>query len=309
MVSKFDLRALRRLVELIRRQGIQIIHTHGYKSDILGVIAAKWAGIASVCTPHGFENSSDKRLRAYMWLGGKAFHWFDRVCPLSPDILTTVVEYYRVNPKRVQLINNGVDLAEVEQALTSQPNERSSEFRIGYIGQLISRKNLGATLQAFAGLTTQQPNCRLVLIGDGDERASLEQLASQLRISEKVDFLGFRDDRLSLLPTFDCFVMTSSLEGIPRCLMEAMAANVCVTAFDIPGVDQLITHQKTGLLADYGDAVGLVQLWLMLMEQPALKQQLAEAGCEYVYQNFSAQAMEKAYNQLYYDLLSRKETP
>ncbi len=306
MASKFDLRAIKRLVDLIRQQGIQIIHTHGYKSDILGAIAARWAGIGSVCTPHGFENSSDKRLRAYMWLGGKAFHWFDWVCPLSPDIEKTVLEQYRVAPNRVRLINNGVDLAEVERALTEPFLKDEQEFRIGYIGQLISRKNLTATLQAFAALVQQHANCRLVLIGDGDERSQLEQLAQQLGVAGQVDFMGFRDDRLRLLPSFDCFVLTSSLEGIPRCLMEAMAAKVCVTAFNIPGVDRLIEHQKTGLLADYGDTAALTALWQQLIEQPALKQQLAEAGCQHVYQHFSAQSMELAYSNLYRELMAAR---
>lgn len=304
MSSKFDFRAIKGLVDLIRQQRIDIIHTHGYKSDILGAIAARWAGIASVCTPHGFENSTDKKLRAYMWLGGKAFHWFDWVCPLSPDIQQTVLTQYRVNPAKVRLINNGVDLAEIERAMQQPAVKTSGDFTIGYIGQLISRKNISATLEAFALLQQQAPQSRLLLIGDGEERQRLTELAHKLGVAQKVEFLGFRDDRLQLLPTFDCFVMTSSLEGIPRCLMEAMAAKVCVTAFNIPGVDQLISHQRTGLLADYGDCQALTALWLKLIADPATKRRLAEAGCEFVYQHFSAQAMERAYSQLYVEMLN-----
>ncbi|EJI84220.1 glycosyl transferase group 1 [Alishewanella aestuarii B11] len=303
MSSKFDLRAIKGLVELIRQQHVDIIHTHGYKSDILGAIAARWAGIASVCTPHGFENSTDKRLRAYMWLGGKAFHWFDWVCPLSPDILQTLLTQYRVNPAKVRLISNGVDLAEVERGRQQPAAKSSHDFTIGYIGQLISRKNISATLEAFALLQKQVPQSRLLLIGDGEERQRLTELAHQLGVAQKVEFLGFRDDRLQLLPTFDCFVMTSSLEGIPRCLMEAMAARVCVTAFNIPGVDQLITHGETGLLAEYGDTAALCQHWLDLLAAPERKLQLAQAGQHYVYQHFSAQAMEQAYSKLYQELV------
>lgn len=304
MSSKFDLRAIKRLVDLIREQRINIIHTHGYKSDILGGIAAKWAGIASVCTPHGFENSTDKRLQAYMWLGGKAFHWFDWVCPLSPDIEQTVLSQYRVASGKVRLINNGVDLAEVECAMLNPAAKTSDDFTIGYIGQLISRKNLTATLEAFGLLQQGVPQSRLLLIGDGEERQKLNELAQTLGIAHKVEFLGFRDDRLKLLPTFDCFVMTSSLEGIPRCLMEAMAAKVCITAFNIPGVDQLVKHQQTGLLAEYGDRHGLAALWQQLHNDPALKTRLAQAGCNFVYQNFSAQAMERAYSKLYLELFN-----
>jgi len=303
MSSKFDLRAVVRLVKLIKTHKIDIIHTHGYKSDILGVLASKWAGIASVCTPHGFENAEDWKLKLYMWLGGKAFHGFTWVCPLSPDIMNTVISKYRVNSQRVRLINNGVDLAEVEKALANKNSKAKSLFTIGYIGQLISRKNLGATIDAFAALHRRYPTTELVLIGDGDERTKLELQVNQLQLNGAVKFLGFRDDRLSFLPEFDCFVMTSSLEGIPRCLMEAMAAKVCVTAFDIPGVNELIKDSKTGLLSKFNHAQELAESWIRLIEQPALKLQLAEAGHKYVYEHFSATAMERDYTRLYLEIV------
>ncbi len=308
MSSKFDLRAVYRLVKLIRDHKIDIIHTHGYKSDILGIIAAKWAGVASVCTPHGFENADDWRLQLYLWLGGKAFRGFTWVCPLSPDIMNTVLTRYNVAPARVRLINNGVDLAEVERALSSKPITSNSTFTIGYIGQLISRKNLSDTLLAFAKLHRNFTNTKLILIGDGEERIKLEALAVELNLGASVSFLGFRDDRLNFLPEFDCFVMTSSLEGIPRCLMEAMAANVCVTAFNIPGVDKLIEDGKTGLLAPFADVAALSELWVRLIEQPDFKSKLAEAGQRYVYSQFSANAMAEAYAELYLTIMANSKT-
>ncbi|MDP5130419.1 MAG: glycosyltransferase, partial [Paraglaciecola sp.] len=193
MSSKFDLRVVQRLVQLIRRHNITIIHTHGYKSDILGVLAAKWAGIKAICTPHGFENATDKKLQAYMWLGGKAFHWFDWVCPLSPDIMNTLLTQYRVKPHKVKLINNGVDLSEVERALAASDSQKSTKFTIGYIGQLISRKNIAATIAAFAEFHQAVPASELILIGDGDERIKLEQQVAELGLTGAVQFMGFRD--------------------------------------------------------------------------------------------------------------------
>lgn len=306
MSSKFDLRAVFRLARLLKEQQIDVIHTHGYKSDILGVLAARFAGVRSVCTPHGFENAEDTRLKAYMWLGGKAFHWFDQVCPLSEDIEKTVVSDYGVDSRSVRLINNGVDLAEVESALADPESRDSSHFTIGYIGQLISRKNLTATLEAFALFQKQNPNARLVLIGDGDEKTRLMGQASELGLSESVHFLGFRDDRLQLLPTFDVFALTSSLEGIPRCLMEAMAANVCVTAFDIPGVDVLVKQDETGVLVPFGDTRSLARAWDELMQNPAKRARLAEASRSWVYSRFSAAAMAEEYAALFRSLSTKQ---
>ncbi len=306
MSSKFDHRVIKALVAVIREYKIDIIHTHGYKSDIIGVIAGKIAGVKTVCTPHGFENTSDIKLRSYMWIGGKAFHFFDVVCPLSPQIESDLASIYRVKRNKTQLINNGVDLYEVRNALAEVlQQEDNRPFTIGYIGQLISRKNISALIEAFALLKQSNVDARLVLIGDGDERANLENKAQALGVFENVSFLGFRHDRLTLLPTFDTFALTSSLEGIPRCLMEAMAAKVCVTAFDIPGVDQLITHENTGLLVPFGDTAALAEQWNNLIDNKDLKHQLAEAGQAYVELHYSSEAMAEQYQNLYLSLISK----
>jgi glycosyltransferase involved in cell wall biosynthesis len=306
MASKFDVIAVFRLARLLKENQFDVIHTHGYKSDILGIAAARLAGIISVCTPHGFENAEDSRLRAYMWLGGKAFHWFDRVCPLSAAIEKTVVEHYGVNPDSVRLINNGVDLAEVELSLAGSEKHESSVFTIGYIGQLISRKNLQATIEAFADFHRQHSQSCLVLIGDGDEKPALIAQVESLGLADAVRFLGFRDDRLTFLPTFDAFALTSSLEGVPRCLMEAMAARVCVTAFDIPGVDALVKSGKTGVLIPYGDTAALAKAWTDLKTRPESRAELAEAGRAWVYSRFSAAAMAQEYAALFKDLSTKQ---
>lgn len=306
MSGKFDMLAIIRLSKLLKEKKIDVIHTHGYKSDILGVVAARLAGVRSVCTPHGFENADDTLLQIYMWLGGKAFHWFDQVCPLSQDIEQTVVRRYGVNPDSVRLINNGVDLSEIESAIASTEHRHSQEFTIGYIGQLISRKNLGATIEAFAIFYEQHRNARLILIGDGPEKQALVEQVEDLGVSDAVDFLGFRDDRLKYLPAFDIFALTSSLEGIPRCLMEAMAAKVCVTAFDIPGVDVLVKPDQTGILIPYGDVRSLAQAWTDLMMSPETRLRLAAAGQSCIYSGFSASAMAERYATLFKNLSAKR---
>jgi glycosyltransferase involved in cell wall biosynthesis len=309
MSSKVDISVIKKLVHIIKKLDIDIIHTHGYKSDILGIIAAKIAGIKSVCTPHGFENSEDKKLRAFMWLGGKAFRYFDVVCPLSPQIHEDLVNIYHLNENKIHLIMNGVDLYEVEEALSLQQNTEQthkSRFVIGYIGQLISRKNLTALIEAFALFHKKQPDAELILIGDGEERKTLEQLSASLNLTEQVKFLGFIPNRLDYLPTFDVFAMTSSLEGIPRCIMEAMAARTCITAFNIPGVDQIVLNNETGLSVTFNDTEALAEAWQQLAENPARLAQLAEQGQKFVYDKFSSDAMAQNYTRLFNSLLTEQ---
>ncbi len=299
MAHRFDLGIIGNLCELIRTRNIHVIHTHGYKSDILGVIAAKKTGIKSVCTPHGFENADDLKLRAYIWLGCQTMRFFDCVAPLSKQLCDDA-RRYGVREQGLEYIQNGVDLSEVEAERDNGKITQNEKKRIGFVGQMISRKNIGDLLEIFDGLYQKHgDSLELVLLGDGEARAELEALTQTLSAQSAIKFLGFRSDRLELLKSFDLFVMTSTLEGIPRCLMEAMAMGIPVAAYNIAGIDQLVTHEQTGLLADFGDKTTLSNYWERLLFEPELAQSLSKNGIAFVEEHFSARRMAKEYEVLF----------
>lgn len=305
MSNRFDPGVIKKLVDLIKHRKIDIIHTHGYKSDILGVMAARIAGIKSVSTPHGFENSNDLKLKFFIWLGCKAMSLATAVAPLSPQLMEDSRKM-GVSEKKLFYIQNGVDLSEVEAQREKQnPLRTSKEKRIGFIGQMISRKNIFDLLDIFDSLSKKYDSIRLIFVGDGEQRTELEAYAEQLDSREKIDFLGFRDDRLELLQSFDLFVMTSTLEGIPRCLMEACAMKIPVAAYNIPGIDQLITHNETGLLATLKDKKTLESYWETLLYNQAKARELARKAHDFVQLNYSAKRMANEYLQLFNQLIQR----
>lgn len=312
MNGRFDLRVVDKLVEVIKQRQIDVIHTHGYKSDILGVLAAKKAGICVVATPHGFSNNIPLKLRLFIRLGLFAIRFADKVAPLSQQLIEDIVAA-GVRRDKIQFIENGVDLTELESYRKILPAEASSNAtnelaapHFGYIGQLIARKGIADMIRAFNEVFSRHSSAKLTLIGDGDQRSELEALAHSLPCSSAISFLGFRQDRLQLSQQFDVFLMTSSLEGIPRCLMEAMIVGTPVVAYDIPGVDQLITDGKTGLLAPLGDWQQLATRCEQLIQDPALYQQIAVAGRALVDQRFSAKRMTDEYVTLFRQLLALK---
>lgn len=298
MSGRFDLTVINKLVQLIKERDIDIIHTHGYKSDILGVIAAKKAGIKSIVTPHGFENADDFKLRTFIWLGCKSMKFADKVVPLSRQLCDDSRQH-GVKEDNLVYIQNGVDLSEVEEQRLLPKDVNNNEKRIGFVGQMISRKNIFDILDIFNDLCTKHNNLKLILLGDGDQRAELELYANKLMHNSKIEFLGFRDDRLALLQGFDLFVMTSTLEGIPRCLMEATAMGIPVAAYNIAGVDQLITHEKSGLLAKLGDKETLTQYWEKLLFDTNYANELTNNARDYVNEHYSAQRMANEYTNLF----------
>jgi glycosyltransferase involved in cell wall biosynthesis len=305
MRGRFDPAAVRRLARLIAHQRIDILHTHGYKSDILGLAAARLSGIPCVATPHGFENVRDLKLQAFITLGCFALRFFDKVAPLSGE-LKKDIKRIGVLPERIRHIQNGVDLTEIEEIRRRNGPpvfpDRSVK-RIGYVGQLAFRKNLDAMIRAFDILHRTHPDTQLVLVGEGPLRNELEKNARSLPAGDAIVFLGYRKDRLEILKELDIFSMTSSLEGIPRCMMEAMALEVPVAAFEIPGVDQLIHDGRTGLLAPFGDVDALAACWERLLADEKLSARIGQAGRKHILDHFSAQRMADEYTALYREMV------
>jgi len=308
MGGRFDISVVSKLCRLIKKEKMDIIHTHGYKSDILGLIAARFAGIKAVATPHGFENAGDWKLKAYIGLGNQFLKWFDYVVPLSRQLCRDM-DHINVKKRKVTYIQNGVDLDEVEEMRLRDEGaiERSQDKkRIGFVGQIISRKNVFDLLDIFESLSQKHDNLELILLGDGEQREALEVYAKALSSSPSIEFLGFRDDRLDWLKTFDIFVMTSTLEGVPRCLMEAMAMGIPVVAYDIAGIDQLITHEYTGLLAPLGEKEKLATHWEKILFDAEFANQLSNAAREFVYEHFSGQRMAREYTELFKGMVTTK---
>ncbi len=304
MRGRFDPASVTRLLRLIREKEIHIVHTHGYKSDILGLMAGRAAGALCVSTPHGFENHMGFKLRLFMEAGCLFLKGYDRVAPLS-HALAADMDRMGIDPSRVVTIRNGVDLSEIETVVNGQrrsPPQARRVKRIGYVGQIARRKNVWDLIRTFDLLHAERENVRLILVGDGPMRRGLERRAARLQSAAAIEFTGYRKDRLSIVKELDLFSMTSSLEGIPRCMMEAMAMGIPSAGFDIPGVDDLIIHGKTGLMAPFGDVAKLRDCWKALLFDEKLKKRVSEGGRRHIVRNFSGGRMAGDYLALYRSL-------
>lgn len=311
MIGRFDLSVVNRLANTLKMRNIDVLHTHGYKSDIIGYLAASRAGVPLVCTPHGFSEKVGIKLKLYMKAGTFALKRAQFVAPLSVELVQDM-ERFGVPYQKIHFIENGVDLTELEDyrnVLDVEQGKRKktlTEPRLGYVGQLIHRKGISDMIRTFQQVWQQYPGATLTLVGDGSERTELEKLAKSLPCGDRIEFLGFRKDRLALVKTFDVFLMTSSLEGIPRCLMESMVIGTPVIAYDIPGVNELIHDGETGLLAPMGDFRQLGTQVIRLVENPKLRLALARKARRLVDERFSARRMASEYEDLFRKLLKQQ---
>lgn len=288
-----------RFARWAHEKNVAIIHGHGFKSDVIGLMAARLAGCKIVSTPHGWSLEENFKLQVYEYLDRVFLKFVDMVCPLSPDLMQGLEQ--TIHQKKLRLILNGVDINEIEAVPVPITNNRAT-FVLGYIGQLIERKDLSTLLRAVKYLVDHHVNLRLMIIGDGPRLLELMDESKGLGINTIVDFLGFRADVLSLLKSFDAFALPSRLEGIPRCIMEAMAAGIPVIASDIPGNKNLIIHGETGLLFSLGDSKELANHILYFLNNPEEKVKIIKQAREKIYLEFSNYNMARQYSVLYKSL-------
>lgn len=295
--------AVSQLRRFIVDNNIHILHTHGYKTDVIGLFATRKTNCRLITTPHGWSVKAGFKLGLYEAFDRFIFRYFDIVAPLSETLFSELSAVPSLRDK-LRLIENGVDLLEIDTQIQLAQEllqwKEEGYFLVGYIGQLIERKNLKVLIEAFAKFSL--PKKKLILLGEGEQRQELEKLTTNLNITHEVEFLGFRDDRLSFLKGFDIFVLPSRLEGIPRCLMEAMGAKIPVIASDIPGCNDLVKHDQTGLLFELSSSESLLGC-LNQFKEINLRSRLGQAGRDFIRENYSAASMAKKYEIIYENLL------
>ena len=204
----------------------------------------------------------------------------------------------------LHLIKNGVDISEIDAtdniAEELECWKRQGAFIIGYIGRLIRSKGVEALFNAL--VRVDSVGWRLAIVGDGGLRNELEQAVLKLGLGDRVKFFGFQEKPLAFLKGFDLFVLPSRTEGMPRCLMESMAAGVPVIASDIPGCRTLVSHGQTGFLFPVDDKDALTAGIEALAADEVTRKSFAANGREVIVAQFSAERMANEYQDLYFIL-------
>jgi len=301
--GKFNLLAVSHLRKFIIENEINILHTHHYKTDIIGLFATLATSCKIVSTPHGWTKRPDLKLWVYELFDRLIFSFFDAIAPLSENLCKSLSVIPTIKNK-LHYIRNGVDINEIEDVkeIANEIESLKSEgyFVIGYIGRLIPGKGLDILLKAVAKYS--EPHWIVVIIGEGELLSELKSMVQEFNISKQVIFLGFRPNRLAYLKGFDTFVLPSRSEGIPRCLMEAMVAGIPVVASDIPGCRDLVDGKTTGLLFRLDKPKQLAYSIKRISSDPILRESLCRNAREFILLHFSAARMANEYEKLYFKL-------
>jgi glycogen(starch) synthase len=207
---------------------------------------------------------------------------------------------------RLSTIHNGVELSSLEPA--PLPFEAP---RLLYLGRLAAEKGADRALEALALLLGRFPQVRLIVAGDGPDRAALERQAAGLRLGQAVEFRGWvpPPDVPALINTCTLVLLPSRRESLPLVALEAAAMARPVVAIDVGGVAELVLHRRTGMLASEGDSHGLAAATAFLLEHPRAARQMGLAARHRVQEQFSWDRCVDAYERLYRDILGMGAQP
>jgi glycosyltransferase involved in cell wall biosynthesis len=211
-------------------------------------------------------------------------------------------DFYALGRDSVISIPNGVpDRPELLQPL---PNSERW-MTVGSIGRLDAMKAHDILIRAIA----EVEGIQAVILGDGEQRSTLEQLAADLGVGDRVQLLGWRDDPRSYLPKFDVVAMPSRSEGFPLAMVEAMLAQKPVIATRVGSMPEAILDGETGTLIEKNDVTGLAKALRQLRDDPVLRLHLGKQARELAIARFTAAKMASHYQHLWQTLLHRPTVP
>jgi glycosyltransferase involved in cell wall biosynthesis len=302
----YDLPALWRIVRYIRRNRIDVIHTHLLASDILGRVAGFLTGRPVVSTIHNSRADLDKEPARRQWMERVTARWMGRrLIVVAENLREEIAAWFGVPLDKVVAITNGVDTdrfhrdagfdrAAVRRALAG------GDFPLATsVGRLVPQKAQHILIAAAALVAAQRPDTRIVLLGEGPLAADLAAQAAQAGVTDQVIFSGFRNDVADILAASSIFVLSSAWEGLPIALLEAMAAGCAAVCTDVGGVSQVLEHGVTGLLVPPNDPAALAAALLACFNDPARTAQMGEAGRRAVVERYSMAAWVRRCEALY----------
>ncbi|HEV8479157.1 MAG TPA: glycosyltransferase family 4 protein [Candidatus Eisenbacteria bacterium] len=303
-------RATAEIARYLRRERIDVVHTHCSVPGAVGRVAAWLAHVPVIVhTVHGFHFHEGTH-----WTKRLPFLTAERLCGRITDTLLTqnqsdldLAERFGIGPEeRRRRIGNGIDLSRFSPrpGASRAPGE---PFVVTCVARFEPVKNHNMLFEAVRLLHAEGIPLRLQLVGEGAGLSRARRRVVDLGLEGAVDFLGYRDDIPRLLAGTDVAVLTSRKEGIPRAVLEAMAMAVPVVATWVPGTREALRPGETGLAVELDDVQGLADALRTLFADPELRRRLGEAGRRVALEEFDERPIAEALQKIYGARLASRE--
>lgn len=303
--SQYDLRLISRTAALARTLGVDVIHAHEVKSDVIAWLASMLHRVPILTTMHGWIGNTPRQ-RALIALDKRVVRRYDMVLAVSARIRDELIQA-GVPAKRVRLVHNAIVMEQYRRTgdrayVASIVGRDVPGPVLACVGRLSSEKGHADLVEALAIVAGDGHRVTAVLAGDGPERHRLEQLIAAHGLTDSVFLPGYVDQPQRILDGADLMVLPSHTEGLPNAALEALAMNVPVLATAVGGTPEVIEDGVSGRLVPPRDPQALargIEEFLAHREDWA---RMAQQGRAAVAGRFDFQARTRTIEALYTEL-------
>lgn len=301
------------MYRLFRARRPHIVHSRN-QSGLDALLPAYLAGVpARVHGEHGWDvDNLDGARQKPLWLRRLHTPLVSRYVTVSEHLQRYLVDGVGIGPSRVRTICNGVDTERFAPGTPSAALDLPPSFfepgvvRVGTVGRLQPVKDQATLVAAVAQLISSRPDLRrqlrLLIVGDGPQRAALQQQAAQGGLADITWFAGAQTEVAAWMRALDVFVLPSLNEGISNTLLEAMACGVPVLVTPVGGSTEVVAASEHGGFFEVGAAGQLTELLAAYVDDPELRRRHAIASRRRACELFSIDTMVNAYQRLYQEM-------
>lgn len=288
----FDPSIISKMRKIIKAYQPDVIHTHRYVLPY-AFLASMGFKAKRVHTVHNVAQKEQTKVGKN--INRVLFRYFNVVpVALSKEIQRTIQDVYGLPDNRIPVVFNGIDLS---RCIVKESYARKDTFTVLHIGRFMDVKNHELLLRSFARFKGQHSDARLQLLGDGELKENMMQLAGQLNITDAVEFAGLQSNVYPWLHNADVFILPSKFEGMPMTLIEAMGTGLPIIASNVGGIPDMLSSQKEALLIEPKEEKIIEALEMVYSD--AKKREYWGRNALQRSSLFSSQAMARKYLQLY----------
>jgi glycosyltransferase involved in cell wall biosynthesis len=303
--GRADWRAVQQIEEYIQTEAIDVVHTHGYKADLYGFLAAWRSGKPVVATCHNWVGGTTA-LGIYNHLDRLALKKFSALAAVSDEVAQRLLDS-GVPADKIRTIANGIDVQSFEHGHPLPALSFMGEKVVGMVARLDLQKGFEYLLRAVRELCNTMNGFKVVIVGEGPDRPAIEAMVQEYGLQSSVVLAGQQSDMPGVYAAMDIFVLPSLNEGLPMTILEAMAASKPVVATRVGAIPKVINDGENGLLINPRNSEALRNALASLLSDPDKCRPMGEKAHDWVSRNYTSEAMALKYRQLYDEILGRPE--
>lgn len=298
----FDFSLLKKIRSYIIDNNIHILHCHQYTPWCYGALAAAFTQTKVIFTEHGrfYPDSASKKRR---FINPILALFTNKVTAISSATKQALVDFEYLNFNNIEVVYNGIqplvaeanEVHNIRESLGLSPNN----ILLGTVSRFDPIKNHTMLLKAFRRVINRLPDCKLIIVGDGEERKNIEALVEKLEISSHVILTGYIRNPVNYIAAMDIFLLPSFSEGTSMTLLEAMSLEKACIVTKVGGNPEIIFSEINGLVTENNNIEEFSDAIIALIESKKYCSEMKVAAREIFIQRFSTSEMVKNYRNIY----------